>query len=574
MDRLVLCDNLVKIYKVADLEVVALQGLDLEIPAGEIMALVGPSGAGKSTLLNLLGGLDTPSAGRLTVAGADLLKMAEADRVRYKRETVGFVWQQPARNLLPYLNARENVELPMLLNGVNPNERRKRALALLDMVMLADRANFRPDRLSGGQQQRVALAIALANHPPLVLGDELTGQVDSESANEIFTSLRLINKQLNTTIIIVTHDPSVAAKVDRVVAIRDGRTSTEVRRTFDHMGKISEEEWVILDGAGRLQLPKPYVEKLDMRERVKVRIEPDHVSVWPQQVTAPTEAPMITGKKPEGQVWKPPSMRSFLKDFDPYATGSGEAPAAVTPSGSGDSAHTGSSATGTSAPRGAAITCEKVSRSFFLGAEEVHACQDISLDIPAGTLACLKGRSGSGKTTLLNLIAGLDEPTGGTVFFNGQAMEKMSAATKIDLRRRQIGFVYQTFGLLPYLSAGENVEVPLRLVRASRKARQTRVEELLGRVGLGLRKAHRTYELSGGEQQRVAIARALVNEPALILADEPTGQLDSATGASIIALLRQIVAETGVTVIIASHDPKVHEAADVVFELKDGRRVG
>ncbi|NUM46643.1 MAG: ABC transporter ATP-binding protein [Anaerolineales bacterium] len=568
---LVLCDNLVKIYKVADLEVVALQGLDLEIPAGEIMALVGPSGAGKSTLLNLLGGLDTPSAGALTVAGADLLKMGEADRVRYKRETVGFVWQQPARNLLPYLSARENVELPMLLSGVNPNERRKRALELLDMVMLADRANFRPDRLSGGQQQRVALAIALANHPPLLLGDELTGQVDSESANEIFTSLRLINKQLNTTIIIVTHDPSVAAKVDRVVAIRDGRTSTEVRRTFDHLGKISEEEWVILDGAGRLQLPKPYVEKLDMRERVKVRIEPDHVSVWPQRAAVPGEGTGREEKKGEGQVWKPPTMKTFLQDFDPYG---GEARTVGTLTGNGDPAHTGTPTTGKEQARGAEIRCEHVSRSFFLGGEEVHACQDISLEIPAGTLACLKGRSGSGKTTLLNLIAGLDEPTGGTVFFNGQAMEKMSAAAKIDLRRRALGFVYQTFGLLPYLSAGENVEVPLRLVRAGRKVRQARVEELLGRVGLGLRKAHRTYELSGGEQQRVAIARALVNEPALILADEPTGQLDSATGASIIALLRQIVAETGVTVVIASHDPKVHEAADVVFELKDGRLVG
>lgn len=567
---LVLCDNLVKIYKVADLEVVALQGLDLEIPAGETMALVGPSGAGKSTLLNLLGGLDTPSAGGLTVAGQDLLKMAEADRVRYKRETVGFVWQQPARNLLPYLSARENVELPMMLNGVNPGERRKRALELLEMVMLADRANFRPDRLSGGQQQRVALAIALANHPPLLLGDELTGQVDSESANEIFTSLRLINKQLNTTIIIVTHDPSVAAKVDRVVAIRDGRTSTEVRRTFDHMGKISEEEWVILDGAGRLQLPKPYVEKLDMRERVKVRMEADHVSVWPQVMRVQSATPAQEGQKGESLMWKPPTMKTFLQDFDPYG---GETRTVATPPGNGDPAHTGKTTREKETARGAAIRCERVSRSFFLGGEEVHACQDISLEIPAGTLACLKGRSGSGKTTLLNLIAGLDEPTAGTVFFNGQAVDKMSAQAKIDLRRRDLGFVYQTFGLLPYLSAGENVEVPLRLVRAGRKVRQERVMAMLARVGLGARVRHRTYELSGGEQQRVAIARALVNEPALILADEPTGQLDSATGASIIALLRQIVAETGVTVVIASHDPKVHEAADVVFELKDGKRV-
>ncbi len=561
-DTLVLCDNLVKIYKVADLEVVALQGLDLEIPRGEIMALVGPSGAGKSTLLNLLGGLDTPSAGRLEVAGRDLLKLAEDDRVAYKRDTVGFVWQQPSRNLLPYLSARENVELPMLLAGVSSAKRRTRALELLDMVMLADRANFRPERLSGGQQQRVALAIALANHPPLLLGDELTGQVDSESAEEIFAALRRITKELSTTIIVVTHDPKVAAKVDRVVAIRDGRTSTEVRRTFDKQGKISEEEWVILDGAGRLQIPQPFVAELALRERVKVRLEPTHVSVWPEAATPAGET------KPAGEstFWKPPSMKDFLSNLgnDPY----GNPPGDARPS-------EGQRPQGTpSAPQEiVTLRCEGVSRTFHLGAEEIHACREITLDIPAGTLAVLKGRSGSGKTTLLNLLAGLDDPTAGAIHFGGQEIARMSQHERIEMRRRRIGFIYQTFGLLPYLSAGENVEVPLRMVRTPRRVRHERVREALGRVGLDKRTSHRTYELSGGEQQRVAIARALVNAPALILADEPTGQLDTATGASIINLLRDVVRATGVTVVIASHDPKVHAAADVLFELQDGRLI-
>ena len=152
----VLCDNLVKIYKVADLEVVALQGLDLEVRAGEIMALIGPSGAGKSTLLNVIGGLDVPSAGRVQVGGWDLLAMKDADRVRYKQEVVGFVWQQPSRNLLPYLSARENVEMPLLISGKPGRARRARALELLEIVGLSERADFRPDRLSGGEQQRVA----------------------------------------------------------------------------------------------------------------------------------------------------------------------------------------------------------------------------------------------------------------------------------------------------------------------------------------------------------------------------------------------------------------------------------
>ena len=567
-DTIVLCSNLVKIYKVANLEVVALQGLDLEVRPGEVMALVGPSGAGKSTLLNLLGGLDIPSAGTLEVAGANLLKMSENERVRYKRDTVGFVWQQPARNLLPYLTARENVELPMTLAGIGPKERKARAMALLEMVMLSDRANFRPERLSGGQQQRVALAIALANHPPLLLGDELTGQVDTESANEIFTALRRINKDLGTSIIIVTHDPKIAAKVDRVIAIRDGRTSTEVRRTFDHHGKISEEEWVILDAAGRLQIPKPFVQELALNERVKVRLEPDHVSVWPG-AAAPA------GETGDGKsvIWRPPSMKDFLRaaSEDPYAAQK-ETPGDTSPDDPDSAA--GSEQPGRDpAANGVPLRIAHVHRTFTLGAEQVHAVRDVSLDIPAGTLAVLKGRSGSGKTTLLNLISGLDSPTEGVIFIGEKDLSRMSARQKIHLRRTGIGFVYQTFGLLPYLSAGENVEVPLRMVRASRRYRRERVREALGLVSLAERTSHRTYELSGGEQQRVAIARALVNRPSLLLADEPTGQLDTATGASIIRLLQQIVTDTGVTVVIASHDPNVHLAADLLFEMQDGRLV-
>lgn len=527
----VLCDNLVKIHKVADLEVVALQGLDLELAQGEMMALVGPSGSGKSTLLNVIGGLDTPSAGSVWVAGRDLLKMKGRDRVQFKREVVGFVWQQPSRNLLSYLSARENVELPMQLNGVKAGLRRKRALELLDTVGLADRAGFRPDHLSGGQQQRLALAVALANNPPLVLGDELTGQIDSESAARVFDALVNINQAYGTTIIVVTHDPLVASRMTRVVAIRDGRTSTEIRRRQDkENGSFREEEWVILDQAGRMQIPYAYVDTLEMRERVRVRLEPDHVSVWPQNDAQPGR---LVG---DGQIatMVGPVMRQ------------------------------------TDSPGGVSITTEDLSRTFELGVQKIHALQHINLTVPAGTLAVVKGPSGSGKTTLLNLIAGLDEPTAGAVRIGARSLTEMSPQEKIDLRRRQIGFVFQTFGLLPFLSLEENVQVPLRLLYASRRERQTLIDEVLEMVGLADRAKHRTHELSGGEQQRVAIARALVKRPALILADEPTGQLDTLTGASIIALLREIVDRTGVTVVAASHDPSVHEAADLVFELKDG----
>lgn len=276
------CDNLVKIYKVADLEVVALQGLDLLVREGEMLALVGPSGSGKSTLMNILGGLDFPTAGRVRVGEHNLLEMTRRDQVRYRRHMVGFVWQQTARNLLPYLTAQENVELPMALAGFPARERRERAADLLARVGLSERLKHRPDRLSGGEQQRVAIAVAMANRPKLMLADEPTGEVDSASAEQIFQSLRALNADFGVTIIIVTHDVNVATRVDRVIGMRDGRTSTEILRRREGDIAIHEAEYAILDRAGRLQLPEAYIETLDMEDRVLLRLEEDHVGVWPE----------------------------------------------------------------------------------------------------------------------------------------------------------------------------------------------------------------------------------------------------------------------------------------------------
>ena len=276
------CENLVKIYKIADLEVVALQGLDLLIRQGEMMALVGPSGSGKSTLMNILGGLDSPTAGRVRVGDYNLLEMSRRDQVRYRRHMVGFVWQQTARNLLPYLTAEENVELPMALAGFPLRERRDRAADLLERVGLGDRLRHRPDRLSGGEQQRVAIAVGMANRPALLLADEPTGEVDSHSAEQIFHSLRTLNEEFGVTVMIVTHDMSVATRVDRVVGMRDGRTSTEILRRREGDVALHEEEYAILDRAGRLQLPEAYIEALDMEDRVRLHLNEDHIGVWPE----------------------------------------------------------------------------------------------------------------------------------------------------------------------------------------------------------------------------------------------------------------------------------------------------
>ncbi len=284
-EYMIRCENLVKIYKTSDVEAVALQGLDLDVKKGELMAIVGNSGSGKSTLLNMLGGLDRPSAGSLTVNGKDLLKFTDKDYMEYKRDTVGFVWQNNARNLVPYLTAVQNVELPMLLKG--KKGRRARALELLKKVGLEKRINSRLDQMSGGEQQRVAIAIAMANEPKLLLADEPTGSVDTKTSAMILDIFKELNRSEGVTVVIVTHDLKLAEHIDRVVAIRDGRTSSEIIRKKSYSEDLSEmgevitddeathEELAVLDRSGRLQLPKDYMQSLGIKGGGKVRVELD-----------------------------------------------------------------------------------------------------------------------------------------------------------------------------------------------------------------------------------------------------------------------------------------------------------
>ncbi|MCD8095828.1 MAG: ATP-binding cassette domain-containing protein [Ruminococcus sp.] len=293
-DLMIRCDNLVKIYKTSEVEVVALQGLDLNVKRGELMAIVGNSGSGKSTLLNMLGGLDRPSAGQLYVDGKNLLKFTDKDYVAYKRNIVGFVWQNNARNLVPYLTAVQNVELPMLLDGAK--KRRRRALELLEKVGLSNRRNSRLDQMSGGEQQRVAIAIALANNPKLLLADEPTGSVDTKTSKVILDIFKELNRSEGITIVIVTHDVKLAKHIDRVVAIRDGRTSSEIVRRRSYREELEEmererdeavqadeeseedfvhEELVVLDRSGRLQLPKDYMDNMGIKGGDRVKVELD-----------------------------------------------------------------------------------------------------------------------------------------------------------------------------------------------------------------------------------------------------------------------------------------------------------
>lgn len=291
----IICENLVKIYQVSEIEVFALQGLDLAIKKGELMAIIGASGSGKSSLLNILGGLDAPTGGKVRVGRWNLNKISKEGKgaKEYKRLVVGFVWQNVSRNLIPYLTALENVELPMIFSG---NYDRQWAKELLLAVGLGERMNHKPSEMSGGQQQRVAIAVALANKPELLLADEPTGSLDKQTSEIVLEVFRRVRDIFGVTVVIVTHDMSIAKAVDRYVRIRDGKISTEsVRRAVAKNGlsapgeKVEDretgaalhEEYAVLDSAGRLQIPEEFRAKLGINRQVKLHLEEGRILVLP-----------------------------------------------------------------------------------------------------------------------------------------------------------------------------------------------------------------------------------------------------------------------------------------------------
>lgn len=275
---MIVCESLVKIYEASGRKVVALEGLDLHISEGEMMAIIGKSGSGKSTLLNIIGGLETPTAGVFSTGGKDLSALTEKQLVTYRRNTIGFVWQNSAKNLFPYMSAIDNIKAVMCFDHVKKAEKTRRAKTLLEMVGMENHADKFPAQLSGGEQQRIAIAVALANNPKILLADEPTGSVDSRTAGEIMTLFRHLNETLNLTILIVTHDMALAASVSRVVMISDGKVSTEqIKRNTQKPGfegelMESHEEFAVMDRANRLQLKEEFLDAAGISSN-KVKVE-------------------------------------------------------------------------------------------------------------------------------------------------------------------------------------------------------------------------------------------------------------------------------------------------------------
>jgi len=275
MPPVIEAENLIKIHKQGNLEVVALQGLDFVMESGEFVSIVGKSGSGKSTLLTILAGFDRPSAGSVTVADRDLADISQRGLTGYYRHEVGFMWQDFARNLVPYLKARANVELPMLLAGVGGRRRKKRALALLEAVGLRNKAYTKVHTLSGGEQQRLAMCVALALGPKLLLADEPTGELDTETSLDVYELLRTLAHDGGLSVLVVTHDVALAQRSDRVIRIADGRIATH--------GRFGQEEMIAIDQRGMVQLPRDMLIESGIGDHARVSRVEDGILIQPEE---------------------------------------------------------------------------------------------------------------------------------------------------------------------------------------------------------------------------------------------------------------------------------------------------
>jgi ABC-type lipoprotein export system ATPase subunit len=533
----ILLHRVYKVHRLGDVGVAALGGVSFEVARGEFAAIVGPSGAGKSTILNLIGGVDRPSAGLVSVAGTDLSQLDAAGRSDYRRRMVGFLWQGTTKNLIPYLTVAQNAELPLLLaGGRSAPDRRRRVAYLLDLMGLAERANHLPAMLSGGEQQRAGLVVALAHAPPVILADEPTAEIDAEGADQVVGALRAACTELGSTVLMATHDLVAASKTDVTFRLIDGRMRGPAGRAS-------------LDSSGRIKLPEAAASVLGTTSsELEVELEGDEVRIRHRQDVFEYQPGGLTGG-----AW--PAIRS-------------RAPAAVT----SEHAIVGVSASAAGRVEAPLLSAEELKRTYGRGGASTDALRGVSLQLAPGELVVVMGPSGSGKSTLLGIAGGFEPPDSGRVMWRGRSLADMSATELARRRASEFGLVFQSLGLFPALTARENVYLPLLISGADPHSSAAAAEKWLRRLGLEDRAEHRLFELSLGQQQRVAVARALAPDPDIVLADEPTAEMDHEAANIVIEAMREVSLRGG-GVILASHDPRVLLVADRVLVLRAGRLV-
>jgi peptide/nickel transport system ATP-binding protein len=529
-------DRVYKVHRVGDVGVAALGGVSFEVAKGEFAAIVGPSGAGKSTILNLIGGVDTPTAGLVSVGGTDLSQLGAAGLSDYRRRMVGFLWQGTTKNLIPYLTVAQNAELPLLLAGIRPvANRRRRTAYLLEFMGLAERANHLPAMLSGGEQQRAGLVVALAHEPAVVLADEPTAEIDAEGADQVVKALRAACAELGATVVMATHDLVAAARTDLTFRLIDGRVRGPAGRAS-------------IDPSGRITLPEAAASMLGpAASGLEVELEGDEVRIRRFQEVSGSQPRGVAGRAATAA----PSRPSAAMTGEPVIVGAAPAGAAVK---------------GVGAPF---LSGEKLHRRYGLGSTSTVALRDVSLQLGSGELVVVMGPSGSGKSTLLGLIGGFERPDSGVVRWHGRPLAELSATEVARRRASEFGVVFQSLGLFPALTARENVYLPLLISGADPDSAAAAAESWLRRLGLKDRAEHRLFELSLGQQQRVAVARALAPDPDIVLADEPTAELDQEAANVVAEALREVSLRGG-GVILASHDPRVLLTADRVLVLRAG----
>ena len=510
----VLASGVIAVHPDASGPVAALRGLDLTVEPGELAAVVGPSGSGKTTFLRLVAGVGRPTAGHLAVHGLDLTTAPDAAVRRHQREVVAIVEQHYRLSLSPYLTIRDSVALPLAVRGVARRERVLRAGALLERVGLGDRGDARPGELSGGEQQRVAVAAALVGRPRLLLADEPTGELDAATAEGLLRLIRELVAETGATAIVVTHDEAVERVADRTIHLRDGRAIAE-----RHGPTLAR----LVDGVGWMAPP--------VRDGSTVGT--------PGLVHDLAEVPhrAVAGSVPGG----PASV-------DPGA----EAP--------------GAEASGAAS---AGVRLVDVSRVYGRDGSAIQALQGVSFELARGGFHVVTGPSGAGKSTILRLVAGLDDPTNGTVETLGQPMAALDRDARAGFRARRLGVVDQGRGLTPFLSALENVSLALTIHGHSEAEARERAQAALATVGLAELVVRRPATLSAGERTRVTIARALATEPELILLDEPTATLDRANAAHVGDLLARLAGPR--TIVAATHDRALMDVATDRYSLEAPR---